>query len=108
MKAVDMKKNSNFIWHLKHKEEINPDVFWYTFENSVKRIDVAKFYDGLYLAGKGYTLTWSSGLGSIKSRYYTICTTMGSYLYEQYRNMCLAVIDGKEYNRLYKTTYEIK
>lgn len=60
------------------KEEINPNVFWYTFQNKSGKMLVHKFYTGLSLAGKGYSLT---ALNDKKNRYYTICSTMGSALY---------------------------
>jgi len=42
---------------VKKKEEINPNVYRYTFENKSSNVVVSKFYENLKFAGEGYTLT---------------------------------------------------
>lgn len=59
---------------------------------------VSKYYPGLSLAGKGYSIVQKSNL---KHRYYTICNSMGSANYPLYKELL------KSLNSNSKPNYEI-
>jgi len=73
-------QNKNFIYSLDKKESLttSPNIFRYTFKNIEGLNHMDKFYSGLELAGKGFNLVM---LSSKKNRYYTICNTLGSTLW---------------------------
>lgn len=97
-------KNKDYIWLLKKKEEVNPNVFRYTFENKEGWIKVWKFYPDLTLAGKGFTLV---RLSNNKTWYYTICTSMGHLLYPQYIHLHKALAKGETFDPEISTIHEL-
>ncbi|CAI2386298.1 unnamed protein product [Moneuplotes crassus] len=97
LKPVAVKVNDNeFI--LMNRQEISKGVARVKLQNANCR--VKKFYPGLSLSGKSWSLT---SLQNHTSRYYTICNCMSTAIYDEYLTVINATLREEEYSRKYSS-----
>lgn len=110
IKFGDVSKANNNSFLLVKPEVENSDTYkvvektWIT--TNVCRIkfkapgaSINRIYSGLEMCGRSYSVT---SMTNHVTRYYTICNSMGSLIYDEYLKALDAALEGKQYERKYE------